>query len=200
MFCKKGVLINFANFTGNVVKEEDTLHKIKHKPVIQRSSHWSYSTEKDVPKNLAKSQENTFARVSFLIKLQALVCNFMKKETMPQVFFWEFCKVFKNTFFIEHLRTTASAAASDLSVLEILRICFIRYLQTYSFLHFSILSFFLVISTRFGMHENYEYYMNCKSRARNIDLFTADQVNLCWYERIDLSENYKLPHQLVSNI
>ena len=35
MFCKKGVLINFANFTGNVVKEEDTLHKVKHKPVIQ---------------------------------------------------------------------------------------------------------------------------------------------------------------------
>ena len=146
---------------------------------VYRSSHRICSLKNLVLKLLQISQKNTCVRVSFLIKLQALVCNFIKKETMPQVFFCEFCKIFKNTFFIEHLRTTASAAASDLSILEILGICFVRYLQTCSFLHFPILSFFLVISTRFGMHENYEYYMNCKSRARNIDLFTADQVNLC---------------------
>lgn len=29
--------------------------------------------------------------------------------------------------------------------------------------------------TRFGMHENYDYYMNCKWRSRNNGLFTADQ-------------------------
>ena len=45
------------------------------------------------------SQENTSARVSFLIKLQ----NFIKKETMGQVFSFEFFKISKSTFFIEHL-------------------------------------------------------------------------------------------------
>ena len=48
------------------------------------------------------SQENTCVRVSFLIKLQA-ACNFIKKETLAQVFSREFCKISKNTFFIKHL-------------------------------------------------------------------------------------------------
>ena len=42
------------------------------------------------------SQESTCAMVSFLI------------ETLAQVFSCEFCKIFKNSFFTEHLRTTAS--------------------------------------------------------------------------------------------
>ena len=58
------------------------------------------------------SQENPCARASFLIKLQAEACNFITKETLTQVFSREFCKISKNTFFIEHLRTTASAKAS----------------------------------------------------------------------------------------
>ena len=39
--------------------------------------------------------ENTCARVSFLIKLEA--CNFIKKETLAQVFSCEFCDISKNT-------------------------------------------------------------------------------------------------------
>ena len=39
------------------------------------------------------SQGNTCARVPFLIKLQA--CNFIKKETLLQVFSCEFCEFFK---------------------------------------------------------------------------------------------------------
>ena len=39
------------------------------------------------------------ARVSFLIKLQALACNFIKKETLAQVFSCEFCENFENNFF-----------------------------------------------------------------------------------------------------
>ena len=34
--------------------------------------------------------------------------NFIKKETLAQVFSCEFCEIFKNTFFTEHLWTTAS--------------------------------------------------------------------------------------------
>ena len=58
---------------------------------------------------LQNSQENTWAKVSFLIKLQAsdLIKNpsgFIKKKTLAQVFSCEFCEIFKSTFFTEHLR------------------------------------------------------------------------------------------------
>ena len=48
------------------------------------------------------SQGNTCAGVYFLIKLQA-ACNFIKKETLAQVFSYEFCEISKNIFFTEHL-------------------------------------------------------------------------------------------------
>ena len=35
-------------------------------------------------------------------------CDFIKKETLEQVFSGEFCKISKNTFFIEHPLATAS--------------------------------------------------------------------------------------------
>ena len=44
----------------------------------------------------------------FLINLQAEAYNFIRKEALPQVFSSEFCKISKNTFFKEYLRTTAS--------------------------------------------------------------------------------------------
>ena len=54
------------------------------------------------------SQENTCARGSFLIKLQAC-CNFIKKETLVKVFSCEFCEIFKNTFFYRTPLVAASA-------------------------------------------------------------------------------------------
>ena len=47
------------------------------------------------------SQENSCARASFLIKLQ--VCNFVKKEILPQVFSCKFCEILRTPFFIGHL-------------------------------------------------------------------------------------------------
>ena len=46
------------------------------------------------------SQENTCARVSFLIKLQ----SYFKKDTLTQVFSCEFCEISRKAFFAEHLR------------------------------------------------------------------------------------------------
>ena len=48
-------------------------------------------------------QDNTYVRVCFnkVARLQA--CNFIK-EAQTQVFSCEYCEIFKNTFFIEHLR------------------------------------------------------------------------------------------------
>ena len=46
----------------------------------------------------ANSQENHCARISFQISCSS------KKETVAQVFFCEYCKTFKNNFFIAQLR------------------------------------------------------------------------------------------------
>ena len=44
------------------------------------------------------SEENTCARVSLLIKLQASVCNFIKKETPAQLFSCEFATFLRALF------------------------------------------------------------------------------------------------------
>ena len=54
------------------------------------------------------SQENTCVRV-FFNKVTCSACNFIKKETLAKVFSCDIFKNFKNTFFTEHLSTTASA-------------------------------------------------------------------------------------------
>ena len=54
------------------------------------------SVKKVLLKISQKSEENTCARVSFLMKLQA--CNFIKKEAVAQVFPCEFGEVSKSTF------------------------------------------------------------------------------------------------------
>ena len=59
-----------------------------------------YSVKKMFLEIWQNSQENTYDRVSFLIKLQA--CNCIEKETLAQVFSCEFYKIFKNIFFLQN--------------------------------------------------------------------------------------------------
>ena len=92
-----------------------------YKVATIRSSHQSCSMKKDVLRNFAKSAGkhlcqslilNKVVGVSpffnCLISFQPQACNFIKKETLAQVFSCEFCEISKNTFFTEHLCTTAS--------------------------------------------------------------------------------------------
>ena len=51
------------------------------------------------------SQENTCARISFLIRLQE-ACNFVKKETLAQVFSSEFSKIFNTSYRTHPLATS----------------------------------------------------------------------------------------------
>ena len=51
------------------------------------------------------SQEDICVRDSFF---NTVACNFIKKEYLVQLYSCEFCEISKNTFFTEHLRTTAS--------------------------------------------------------------------------------------------
>ena len=61
------------------------------------------------------SQENTCARVSFLIKMQAYACNFIKKETLAQVFSCEICEISKNIFF--HRTPLVAAPINPISLI-----------------------------------------------------------------------------------
>ena len=84
---------------------------------------WRCSVEKVFLEISQNSQESTCVRVSFLIKLQALACNFIKKETLVLVFSCEFCEISKNPFFYK----THPVAASDYY--------FPRFVCSISFIH-----------------------------------------------------------------
>ena len=71
-----------------------------------RSSHRRCSMKKVLLTISQNSQNNTCDRVSFLIKLQVLACNIIKKETVSQAFSCDFCKIFENAFFTDYLGST----------------------------------------------------------------------------------------------
>ena len=50
-------------------------------------------------------------------------CNFIKKETLAQVFYCEFCETLKITFFKEHLGTTFSNKKIKFSVKDFCNEC-----------------------------------------------------------------------------
>ena len=43
---------------------------------------------------------------------QPQACNFIEKETLVQVFSYEFCEISKNTFFTEHLWRSGNVCLS----------------------------------------------------------------------------------------
>ena len=88
-------------------------------------SHLRYSVKKGVFFKISQnSLENTCTRVSFVIKLQASAGNFIQKETLAQVFSREFYEILKNTFFTEHLRTTALHLLFSQAILKSKKLAF----------------------------------------------------------------------------
>ena len=71
------------------------------KLIMYRSSHPEVFCKKVFLENLQNSQKNTYARVSFIIKLQSSTLYLYSKRHSGK-------GVLKNTFLIEHLRATAS--------------------------------------------------------------------------------------------
>ena len=74
-------------------KEIVSSKSIKREAVAKRCS-----VKKVFLKISQNSQENTCARVSFLIKLQAWGLQLFEKETLAQVLSCEFCEISKKTF------------------------------------------------------------------------------------------------------
>ena len=110
MFCKNDVLNNFLRFAG------------KH---LCHSLFFKKETLALVfPVNLGKSLSTSFLcttpvaasvfGVNGFHGIQGYYCNFIKKETLAQVFSCEFCETSKNTFFTERLWTTASIRSKNI--------------------------------------------------------------------------------------
>ena len=57
---------------------------------------------------MKKGVVENFAKFTGKHLLRPQACNFIKKETLAQVFSCEFCEIFENNLFTEHLWTTAS--------------------------------------------------------------------------------------------
>ena len=74
---------------------------------FSRSNFQTCSIIKIVIRNFAKFTEKNLCQSLFLNKVAGL-SNFIKKETLAQVFSCQFSGTFKNTHFREHLRTTVS--------------------------------------------------------------------------------------------
>ena len=102
-FRKVNQLSSQKHATSGRICQFWAIFELQSEAVAQRCS-----VEKVFLEISQNSQENTCARVSFLIKLQAQTCNFIKKETPAQVFSSKFCEISKNTSFTEHLWETAS--------------------------------------------------------------------------------------------
>ena len=79
---------------------EAAVRKCSSKAVVQRCSVRMVFSE-----ILLNSHENTLARAFLLIKLQAAAssCNFIKKETLAQVFSCNFVKFLRRPFLTEQL-------------------------------------------------------------------------------------------------
>ena len=69
-----------------------------------RSSHRRCSVKKGVLKNFTEFVGKHLCPSLFLNKVAGSASNFIKKETLAQVFSCEFCKIFENIVLKEYLR------------------------------------------------------------------------------------------------
>ena len=76
-----------------------TLTKECFKTMKCRSTHQSYSVGKGVLRNFAKFTEKHLRQSLFFNKVAGLSLQLYLKETLAQVFSYEFCEVTKNIFF-----------------------------------------------------------------------------------------------------
>ena len=126
---KKGILRNFAKFTGKHLcqslffnKVAGTCNFIKKETLAQ-----VFSCEFcEISKNTFFTDTSGRLILKTLLKFTGKhLCNslffnnFIKKETPTLVFFSKFYKIFKNSFFTEHLRTSAYGKVESLFELDL---------------------------------------------------------------------------------
>ena len=92
------------------------VHRIP--PVIANAALYWTLLNADESKHSSLTVDNiTVGKESFRSSHRA--CNFIKKETLAQVFSCEFCEISKNTFFTEYLLATGSRGCmNDLKIVN----------------------------------------------------------------------------------
>ena len=81
--------------------------------ILQLSNLQDVSYKKGILKNFAKFEGKHLYQSFFFDKVVGLACNFIKKETLLQVFLCEFCKSFKNASFYRTLLMATSNSRAD---------------------------------------------------------------------------------------
>ena len=90
------------------------------------------SLQKGVLRNFTKFTGKHLCQNLFLNEVAGLrPATLLKKETLAQVFSCEFCEISKNTFFTEHLWTTASKGSCaqkefQIYVTRAVDLCYLR--------------------------------------------------------------------------
>ena len=72
--------------------------------ICYRSSRPEVFCKKGVLRNYAKFKGKHLWQSLFFNKVAGEVCDYIKKETLAQVFSCEYFQIFKNAFFMKHLR------------------------------------------------------------------------------------------------
>ena len=91
-------------------------------PLFFRSNHRRCSIRKGVLRNFTKFTGKHLCQSLFYRNSVPETCNFIKKETLAQVFSCEFCEISKNTIFIEHLRATVSGFSNFIVKLSVIHL------------------------------------------------------------------------------
>ena len=102
------LLSPFLIITATNFNISDVCFRFKLKRLQRiRSSHQKCFIIKVILRYFTKFTGKQLYQSLFFNKV-AEACNFIKKETLAKVFSCDFWKIFKNAFFTEHFRTTAS--------------------------------------------------------------------------------------------
>ena len=117
--------------------------------------------KKGVIRNFTKFTENTCTIVSFF----AEACNFIKKDTLAQVFSCEFCDISKNTFFTEHIWATASAQIDPDKIVNYFSVKSLKTVDRHQTHWFTLVSFLC----NFG---------SGRSKQRCIWLFSCEKMTI----------------------
>ena len=112
LFFLMGIFLKHLWLIPNILKWQDCkiFTKLVPSQTLLRSSHRKCSVKKGVFKNLRKFTGKHLCWSLFLIKLRVFrPATLLNSDSNTQIFSCTICEIFKNTYFEEHLQTTASA-------------------------------------------------------------------------------------------
>ena len=117
---KKHILVKYLSYLtptawNNLpqsMKLSSNINSFKHR--VKFSSRPEVFCKKGALRNIAKFTEKPLCQSLFLNKVAGAGCNFIKKETLAQLFSCKFCEISKNTFSYRTPPVAASEAKNKI--------------------------------------------------------------------------------------